>query len=539
MGHTSIDRKYTCVMEGNICNLDQLVKKLKKAGVYLKTNTPEEILIELYRFCGAEAWEELQGSFAIAIYNHKTDTLIALRDKYGIKQLYYRLDHSKIEISAELNALQTTTLNKEALYHYFSFNYVPEEMTPFQDVYHVPSGCVLTYKAEQGVEIKPYADLALIHGSSHSLVTPCRMRKVITESIYEQLQDIEEVGIRLKGELTDVALASIAKYATPRFKAFFLHCEGASQEEEKLIQQTVEDLEIELVYQKVTPNAYFQATKEALSHLNTPLADVEMPLEFLFLQTASKQVNTTLSLAGERELFGCDPLYKTRQRLEGLANRKSATRARLLKASEYTPNVLKQLLQQGCLPLPSHYPGYKALDLSVLLNWEETPWQQITDPLYEEISDLDWLEQMQTIDLNTKLKGHVLLQTNVLARANDIQIKLPFLDEEVIEMANDLTKVEKLGEGKQKPLLMEAFKHDVPEYVLHSKRKKPRVPLAKWLREELYEEVHRLVEDDLTKKWINVELAHQLLETHRLKKRDFSQEIWTMTVFILWLKRTS
>jgi len=538
-GYTSIDRKYTCLIDGSIDNLDQLAKKLKKAGIYLKGDRPEEVVIELYRFSGTGIWEELQGHYAMVIYNHKTEELTALRDPYGAKQLYYRLGHQGIEFGTELRTFQPTALNKEAMHQYFSFHYVPEDGTPFQDVYHVPSGCILTYKNGRDVEILPYADLTLIHGSSHSLVTPCRMRKVMTETIYDQLQQAQKVGIRLTGHVSDVALASITKYATSELKAFFFHCEGTDSEEEKYIQKVAEELEMKLTYLNVTPQAYIQATKEALTHLYTPIADREMPLQFLFFQTVSNKVDAVLSLDGGKELFGYDHAYKVQHRLESIANRTNATRRRLLQLAKHSPNRLKRLLLQGCLPLSSHYPGNTEFDLSTLLNWKGSSWKNVTNPLYKEISDLDWLEQMQTIDLNLRLKASTLLQTNVLSKANNVEVKRPFLDEKIVEIANDLTKAEKLGERKKKPLLMEAFKHDVPEYVRSSKKKTSSVPLAKWLREDLYEDVHRLFNDPIAKEWINLDMANQMLLTHRLKKGEFSQEIWTVAVFIMWLKERS
>lgn len=525
-------------MVGEIFNLEMLAKKLKKAGVYLKGGVPEEVLIELYRYSGASIWEELHGKFTVALYNHKTNTLTAIRDKWGSKPLYYCLTNTGIELRRELKAFQATALNKDALQHYFAFNYVPEDATVYQNVYHLPAGCMLTYQEKTGIQIRPYVDLMLIHGTQHSLVTENRMRETIAKSINDVLDSVKQVGIRLTGDVMDVALTSLIKEGKAEPHAFYLYCEGANSEEKVYIEKVVEELAIKATYLMITPQTYYQAMKVALTLLQTPIVDVDIPLELLFFRAVNHQVDAILSLDGEKELFTYDLAYQRQQKLEILTNRSDNTKAKLLKASNHLPNHLKKvkcLLQQSCLPLSSHYPGSQRDELETLLNKKRAPWQEITNPIYEEIVDLGWLEQMQTIDLNTKLKV-ALLRSDVFSNVMNLHIKQPFLNEKVFEMANDLTKDEKLGKGSQKPLLMEAFKHDVPEVVLSSKKNVATVPLAKWLREDLYEEIHQLFNDELAKEWIDMAAVKQRLEQHRLKKGDHSQEIWTVAVFILWLQ---
>ena len=547
-GYRSIDRKYTCLFDGTITNARELSKKLKKGGVYLKGSGDAELIIELFRFSGSDGWNELEGHFAFVIFNHKTNKLTAVCDRYGSKQLYYQLIDDGIRLFSTLNILKDdptetpTFYNKDALFHYFDFGFIPGELTAHADIYHVPAGSVLSYDIALGVLIKPFTPLFTIHGSEQSLVPTNHLREVIIDSIHQRIKNTESIGLYFDGSYEQGILAGILKYASPHLKIFSLQFEGQEKESVKRISSIATEMEIPFIKRTISAKDYFDAAKESLLLTATPISDVNMPLTMLFSQMAVKHVDTIITTNGSLELFG-GTLYKKRKKFDGISYSKNNTKLRLLKLSKKLPNRFKHVkstIFERVTPPVNHYPGNGniiALEGGYdYLKWTGPNWQTITKPIYNQIKDLNWLEQRQTLDFNIGLKRNALIQSEVIL-GHSLQVIHPFLDQKVIKVATDLTVDEKLGSPKQRPLLYEAFKNDVPLELFKNKHQQINVPLSDWIRKELFYDIHDLFNHRVAKYWFDVELINDLLLKHRKKRGDFTKEIWSITVFLLWIKQ--
>lgn len=546
--YTSIDNKYNCIVEGRIYNAPELVTKLKKAGVYLKTESDAEMVMELYRFSGFAAWNELRGEFAIIIHDQKARKLIAVRDGFGIKPLYYKLVDDGIYLASKLSKLETHTrlveeqLDYDGLAHYFTFQYIPEEVTYLKDVKHLTAGCILTYDLDNGTEIKAYQQMKVIEGRKESILTPELIRETITESIYTRLQAGSCVGTFLSGGIDSTIVAKVAKQYNSNLKAFSIGYDEPNYSELDDAKKSAEAIGIELISRVVNAREYWQATKNSIMHLDSPLADPSAPVLYLLAELAGKKVDAVLSGEGADELFGGYPIYKEVDGLKLFTYVPDVMKSNLLDISRAIPNIKgKGYLIRGCTALENRYIGnafiFTEEEKEQLLEFRGAPWHTITDPIYEKIADLSPLEQMQTIDLHTWAKGDIFLKADRLTKAHGLEIRMPFLDESVLNIANELTKAEKISGKTSKVLLREAFKNELPEHMKKMKKRGFPVPLATWLRTELYSDVRALLQSPHARPFINQELALKMCDDHQNGRRDLSRPLWTIVIFILWVEK--
>lgn len=546
--YRSIDNKYKCMMEGRIYNASELVTKLKKAGIYLKTESEAEMIMELYRFSGFDAWKELRGEFAIILYDQKAKQLIAVRDGLGIKPLYYQLVDNGINLASKLSKLETHTrlaeeqLDYDGLAHYFTFQYIPEEMTYLKDVKHLTAGCVLTYDLENGTVIKPYQQMKVIKGRTESTLTPEMIRETVIESIHTRLQAGSCVGTFLSGGIDSTIVTKVAKQYHSNLKAFSIGYDEPDYSELDDAKKSAEEIGIELISRVVNAREYWQATKSSITHLDSPLADPSAPVLYLLAELASKKVDVVLSGEGADELFGGYPIYKEVDGLKLFTHVPERMKLNLLNISQSMPNIKgKGYLMRGCTALENRYVGnafiFSEEEKEQLLNFKGATWHTITDPIYEKITDLAPLEQMQTIDLHTWAKGDIFLKVERLTKAHGLEVRMPFLDESVLKIASELTKTEKISAKTSKVLLRKAFGNELPDHMKKMKKRGFPVPLAKWLRTELYEDVQAVLLSPHARGFINQDLAISMLEDHQKGKRDLSRPLWTIVIFILWVEQ--
>jgi len=548
--YTTSDTKYTCVFNGEIYNYRELKAQLVEEGVHFETQSEVEVILGLYDHYGEDFASKLRGMFAIVILDHRAERLVAVRDGFGIKPLYYKQEVDSLSLASELKVFKPgegydiEALNLDGLTHYFTFQYVPEEETVIKGINHLPAGSVLTYDFKEGLTIRRYQPLKLVLGSTVSQTPVSKVRDVIVRSIHAHMASEFEIGTFLSGGIDSTIVASIAKQVNPNIKAFSIGYDLDSHSELVDAQMSADALGIDLRTRKVSAYEYMDAVRKSVYHLDSPLADPSAVMFYLLSEFAVSEVKAALSGEGADELFGGYPIYQEVDGLKLFTRVPDRVKKGLLSASSILPvgTKGKGFLERGCTPLRDRYAGnafiFSEDEKTKLLRFSGHPWKRITDPLYDVISHLDRLEQMQTIDFHTWLKGDILLKADRLSMAHRLEVRVPFLDEEVFKVARELSKEEKIKGKVAKSILREAFQDFLPDHMKNMKKRGFPVPLAHWMRNELYEEVREILFSEIAEPFINREKVLTLLEEHRRDKQDHSRKIWTVVVFVLWLERS-
>lgn len=541
------DGRYTIVFNGEIYNHIELRNQLSLEGAVFTTHSDTEVILALYKVHGPNAVHFLRGMFAFVIWDSQDQMLFAARDPFGIKPFYYMETDDSLYCASEMKSLMgaqppSPRINMGALHHYFTFQYVPEPDTLVHAIAILPPGHTLTRKK---------GEKALVHAYEKIRFTPVKVplnerlkdiRRVLEDSVSIHMRSDVPVGTFLSGGIDSTIIAALAKEQHPAIKSFTVGFESEGYSEIHLARQTAAALGIENISKVISAQEFVEELPRIIWHMDTPVADpAAVPLYFV-AREAAKQVKVVLSGEGADELFGGYNIYREPQSLQLFQYAPSAIKDILYRASMLLPDGVKgkSFIQRGCTPLEERYVGNAnifAHDEKQLFLWNyqhDLRPQGITEPYFQDVSGLDDVTKMQYIDIQTWLRGDILVKADRMTMAHSLEARVPFLDKKVMEIARELTWDEKIHNKTTKYALREAFKGLIPEPVVDRKKLGFPVPIRLWLKDVLYDWARELILDSETDHYINKHSVLQMLERHREGIADNSRKLWTVLVFMIW-----
>src|SRR5699024_7796371 len=161
-------------------------------------------------------------------------------------------------------------------------------------------------------------------------------------------------------------------------------------------------------------------------------------------------------------------------------------------------------------------------------------YDKVTKPFFDQAIDYDDVSKMQYVDINTWLKGDILAKSYRMTKAHSLELRVPFLDKRVFDLASELTLKDKIKGATTKYVLRETFSDILPKNVLRRKKLGYPVPIRFWLKDEIYDWAVNTVKESNTEEYINKTEVIKLIEEHRKGPLDKSREIWTILTFMIW-----
>jgi asparagine synthase (glutamine-hydrolysing) len=292
----------------------------------------------------------------------------------------------------------------------------------------------------------------------------------------------------------------------------------------------------------ITPEEYMNEVPKIMWHMDDPLADPAcVPLYFV-AREARKHVTVVLSGEGADELFGGYNIYREPQSLDVFNKIPQVGKAFLRFLAKMMPEGMrgKSFIERGLTPLEERYIGnakmFSELEKSDLLNTynKGLDFTNITKPLYKESEGYDPVDRMQYIDIHTWMRGDILLKADKMTMAHSLELRVPFLDKAVFEIASKIPTSLKTANGTTKYVLRKAAEGIVPEHVLNRKKLGFPVPIRHWLKAEMNEWAKTIIRESDTDYLLNKTYVLQLLEDHCQGKADNSRKIWTVLMFMVW-----
>lgn len=549
------DSSKILLFNGEIYNFRSIREKLVEAGHIFKTKTDSEVLLHGYEEYGKNLLNMLRGMFAFVIWDKNTKELFGARDFFGIKPLYYSLSGKSFLFGSEIKSFLPhphfkKELNTAALENYLTFQYSPQTECFFKNVYKLPAAHCFTYKngelnIERYWEIKFEADekpdleswVNKISDTFHDSVEAHKIADVEVGSFLSSGVDSSYVA----------AVADVDKTFTVGFGKDEKYNEiGWAKEFSKAIGK-------ENTSKVISPEEYWSSLEKIQYHMDEPLADPAAVALYFVCNIASQKLKVVLSGEGADEIFGgynvysepdgtfYDKLPKGLKRgIGNIAGKLPAHRGVnffIRKGKEleerfignaymFTPEERKQLLK-----IKTDAP-----DPTV-----------ITKPFYDKVKDKDEVTKMQYLDLHLWMTGDILLKADKMSMANSLELRVPFLDKEVMAVAEKIprkyrvTHKETTDEHTKyitKYAMRLAAKKDTPPQTAKTAAKKKLgfpVPIRVWLREDKY---YNIVKDKFTgtaaRKFFNCDILMKLLDDHKNGKCDNSRKIWTIFIFLVW-----
>src|SRR5699024_2756082 len=331
-------------------------------------------------------------------------------------------------------------------------------------VQQLKPGHILTCKLGGKLRTYEYAHLNFQPSTIKPLNTTIKhVREALEESVYMHIKDHQSIGAYLSGGIDSTSIVALAKQHKADLLTFTVGFKREGYNECDLASETARELGLANIQKIITPEEVIQELPNIIFHMDNPISDPAAIPNYFLAKEATKQVDVVLSGEGADELFGGYKIYLESQSLKIFNYMPNTLKCGLNKLSQILPEGMKgkSFLWRGTTPLSQRYTGNahifnEAKKRRILQNYQdEYPFTKVTEPLFEKVSNLDSPTQMQYIDLHTWLNGDVLAVADRMTNAYSLEMRLPFLDKKVFDVARTIPSNMKLSHGTTKYVLRE------------------------------------------------------------------------------------
>ena len=541
------DGSLVLVFNGEIYNFKDLRAELEKQGHIFANNSDSEVLLHGYEQWGEELVTKLRGMFAFVIFNKLDGSVFGARDMFGIKPFYYTKTENSFIFGSEIKAFFAhpefeKQLNEQALAHYLSFQYSPTEETFFKGVYKLPPAHYFTFKNGEMKKTRYFRpDFKAQPGVLDFYAD--KVDAAVRESVQaHKIADVE-VGSFLSSGIDSSYIAEAAN-VDKTFTVGFASNDGDRYNEIGFAKRFAETIGVENISKVITPDEYWSSLSKIQYHMDEPLADPAAIALYFVSKLASEHVKVVMSGEGADELFGGYRIYQEPITLTAYDKLPFAIRRVISKICEHLPQVhgINYLVRRG-KTIEERYIGNASifskkerdslLKSDVAKNVSEP--KILCDKFYDEVAGKDDITKMQYLDINMWLMGDILLKADKTSMANSLELRVPFLDKKVMELAQTLPLDCRVNTKTTKLALRHAAEKTLPAVTAQKDKLGFPVPIREWLREEKYYNIVKTAfTSETAEKYFDTAKLVKLLDTHKSGKADLSRKIYTVYTFLVW-----
>lgn len=539
------DKTLALMFNGEIYNYRELRQELQALGHTFATNGDGETLLHGYEQWGAELLPRLRGMFGFAIWNIPEKRLFIARDYFGIKPMHYTLlPDGRLVFGSEIKSiLEHPDVNKElnpaALDKYLSFQYSVPTETFFQGIYCLPPAHYLTY-ADGKVEITRYWEPTFRPEENMTLEEAVdEIDRAFTDSVAAHRISDVEVGCFLSG---GVDSSFVASYFGGQ-KAFTVGFDnGQHYNESNYAAELAKEVGIEHHVHIIGEQEYWEALPKVQYYLDQPLADPSCVALYFVSKLAAEQVKVVLSGEGADELFGGYRIYHEPTSLRGYQKLPRFLRKAAAALVEAIPFDFKgkSFLIRGSKTIEERFIGNarmfsKKEKERLLRDIPATDPTRFTREYYDRCQGQDDVTRMQYLDINRWMVGDILLKADRMSMAHSLELRVPFLDKKVFEVASRIPVKHRVAAGTTKYAMRLAAERHVPESAATKPKLGFPVPIRVWLREDAYyNQVKEAFLSPAARRYFHTDELMRLLDQHKAGKKDNSRKIWTIYMFLVW-----
>jgi len=563
-GHQPIfneDGSKVIVFNGEIYNYRDLRSRLILAGHTLRTHSDTESIVHLYEDLGADCVDPLRGMFAFAIWDRTERRLLLARDRFGIKPLYYVQAAWGFAFASELKALHAVgmtgvDLDWAALDMYFQLGYIPAPSSPFTAVRKLPPGHTLELSADGHVQVRRYWDLPRERSEPPRQVAE-RVLEWIDRSVAAHLIADVPVAAFLSGGLdSSTVVASMAVTAGPPhvFTARYLGSSAAAADESGLARLLAARYDADLTVIDVSPDLA-GLLEPIVWALDEPQGDESAVPSWLLSQAVASRYKVALVGTGGDELFAGYRRHLGLLLGEHYQRVPRGVREALSRVAGMLPEPadaslgrdrMKRFLRTSGGTVPARYLGYLTrLPDDLRADLYSAPVRdvagvrtagQLFDSLYRGGGEPHGLRAALYLDYKTYLPDDILMLSDRVAMAHSLEIRVPFVDHELVEMVFPLPDSLKIGVRGTKRLLRRAVQSRLPASHFRAPKRGFIGPTAAWLRGEL----RPVLEQELSEArmarlgYFDRAMVSRLMREHFEGRHNREGILWALLCFSTW-----
>jgi asparagine synthase (glutamine-hydrolysing) len=548
------DQTVWVTFNGEIYNHPALRQELSSRGHVFATRSDTEVLVHGYEEWGKDLVGRLRGMFAFAVWDKRERRLLLARDRLGIKPIYWTRVGADLVFASEIKGLLAFAdvrreLNEPRLTDYLALRYVPGPETLFADILRLQPGHLLSFKDGE-VQIERYWEVpveAPPGGGGRSIdemEEAHALTQLLLESVRLRLMADVPVGVFLSGGIDSTAVAWAMKQADPSaLKSFAVGFEGDSEGELRYARLAAEAIGTEHREVIVDSEGFLASLEDLAWHLDEPLSDGAcIPLMHL-AKRAREEVVVVLSGEGADEVLAGYPIYPAMLFLEKARALGGTILSETLALSSRGPwrPKLRRWLDRAAKPLEKRYLGVgRAFDDNLIAAHLGTGaldgLLQRLEPFWQRTRGLDPLHRMLYLDTAVWLPDDLLIKADKTTMAWSIELRVPFLDHELVESAWELPAGLKLKGRRGKHLLRIAMADKLPAEILTRPKRGFPVPLTRWLRGPLHGPCREqlLAAGSISRSLLGARSLQRLLEEHASGAVDRREELYALWILELW-----
>jgi asparagine synthase (glutamine-hydrolysing) len=562
-----IRKNISIVFNGEIYNYLKIKEELIQLGYAFNTDTDTEVIVVAYEAWGMDSIKKFIGMFAYALYDHEKSLFYLVKDRVGVKPLYFFYDEKIILFASELKSFHKhpsfkKSIDFNALSLYLKYSYIPTPYSIFENTYKIRPGHYIQFdlKKKSKQEVKYWDVVEVYNQPKLSINFEDAVEEtdhILTSAFnYRMVADVP-VGVFLSGGYDSTAVASILQHnRSEKIKTFTIGFKENKFNEAVEAKKIAEHLGTD-------HTEYYCTAKDAAALLSElpfvydePFADNSVVPTILVSQLARKKVTVALSGDGGDEIFAG---YNKFSQAINYTEKIPAYIQSLLAVGMKTINPKWIPYFSGSYNFSSRYEKLKAIwstkspyvalkHISHYITTEETKRLLKANcndlPTYFDIESLlnegnETLNKLLAIDYKTFLMDNNLVKIDRASMSVGLEGREPFLDQRVIEFVSRLPANFKIRNGTTKALLKSVVHKYVPKHLMDRPKMPFIAPLTIWFKDELRELlIDHLSEANLEKQGIfNVQYVISLRDQYLNGQRVSHQKIWNILLFQLWYSR--
>ncbi|CAG1066057.1 asparagine synthase (glutamine-hydrolysing) [uncultured bacterium] len=567
LGHQPMsneDGTISVVFNGEIYNYLEIREELIKAGHVFRSATDTEVIVHAYEEYGREFGGRFNGMFAIGLWDGRKKELLLVRDRLGVKPLYYHRNGQFISFASEIKSLLTDPevarkVDLQALSNFFTLHYVPGPRTMFEGIMKLQPGHIMTVRAGK-VETQRYWELkkdpALVKYMSGAKEEDAasHLYSALSESVRKRMQSDVPVGALLSGGLDSSAILGLMTELTgrpvPAFTVGYSESGEDSISEFKYSRQVAKHFQSHYKEVVVSASKFLDFLPKAVWHQDEPIGEpASIPL--YFVSKLAKDNGVTVLLTGE----GSDELFAGYNRHWG----EILSEYYQLMPGILRDTVLKRLI--SALPrMPLLKKGHRSMSIGGFndryMSWHTVFTEEMKESLFKaewekvdtfsdvfekylgRIGTLENLDKILYLDLNVWLPDDLLMKKDKMGMATSIEARVPFLDYTFVEFAFQIPSAMKVKKLVTKHILKKSMERLLPTEIIYRKKEGFPTPISNWLKTELKDFTMETLcsAGALGHGLFDRKVVRRLVDAHMKGTEDNNRLLFPLINFEIWHK---
>lgn len=558
------DGRVVTAFNGEIFNHLELREGLEKGGHQFRTRSDTEVLVHLWEELGTGVPEQLNGMFAISIWDQQTRRLFLARDRMGQKPLYYAEVNHGLIFSSELASLMahpavSRDLDPVSLRQYLLFSTIPAPATILSGVRKLEPGTWLLWEEGQ-TRVERYWDINFPPRDQRPPSIPDaadQLRSLLKDSIKKRLMSDVPLGVFLSGGLDSSTLVALLNELVggPNVETFSIGFSDKSYDETSYAQTVARKFRTRHHHKELSPSAMLERIPRIMGCLDEPLADGSLIPTFLLSETARKKVTVALGGDGGDELLLGYPTFKAHKiasiysrlpnffkpGLKSLVNRLPVSMDNVsfdyqaksfLRGMDYDA-IHRHFVWIGAASPEQHHT---LLTPDTLASATDASVFGQLDRHISRVAPRDQFDLLSYVYSKIYMGDTILTKVDRASMMNSLEVRAPFLDYRVVEFLTGLPSSYKLRGFNMKYILKKAMARDLPPEIIKRPKKGFGVPLGSWIRGDLRRHTLDLLSRENLRRvpMLNPDGVTRLLADHLEGIADNRRPLWAIMVLMYW-----